>query len=356
MQVLRRRSPRVGVLALLVIAGLLLGCSSGGNAPSSDAKKSAETPKEAPKPIIIRVSHEAPANHINNTYLEKWASLVKERTKGQVEVKIYPAGSLMKDADAIQALPTPGTLEMVVPGTGYLTTIVPAANVFQLPYVAENPEQWRKIVDPKGPVGSQIAKQAESKGVRVLAFWGVGNFPIISKKPIKTLAEVKGLKIRSIGGPVAEASLKAIGAGAMNISAPEAPGALQQGVVDALEGSFIWWQNSLIDLAKYGLDHKGFAWVGYAVLANDKFWQGLPAETRKILEDAMDEVTVEQWKQIQSIEDAAIAKIKEKGGQVYTLPLEEVEKWRAASQSVWKQFEDKIGKDIIDLAQKTAKN
>jgi C4-dicarboxylate-binding protein DctP len=322
------------IISAAAIAGLVL-------ASLSTVPAAAETK--------IRLAHELPLTHYGHVYIDKWAKLVKERSKGDLVVTVFPSGQLYKDADAVQALAS-GTLDMQLAVASYLGVVIPAARIVDLPYLVKQAGDLPALLDPENPLGKYINEQAKKKGMNILSWWAAGDVLLLTRKaPINSAADLKGLTIRVIGGGASEQAVKQLGANPIHLSPVELQTAVSQGTVDGFESTYSYWK--IFPTMKYGASVGGIYTLGYAVLASDKFMAKLTPEQKKILTSTLAEVTADEIKGVKELDDKDRAMLEAKGHKVTTLPATEIAKWREATEPVYKQFESEVGPEAIKLLQ-----
>lgn len=297
----------------------------------------------------IRLAHELPVTHYGHVYIDQWAKLVKDRSKGSLEVTVFPTGQLYKDADAVQALAA-GTLDMQLAVASYLGVILPAMRLVDFPYLVSSPGELPTLLDPEKPLGKYINERAREKGMTILAWWAAGDVLLLSRKaPIKSAADLKGLTIRVIGGGPAEAALKAIGGNPIHLSPVELQTAVTQGTVDGFQSTYSFWK--IFPNMKYGTSVGGLYTLGYAVLGSDRFWSRLTPEQKELVRSTLAEVTAAEAAGVKELDAKDRALLEQKGHQVSTLSAEELRKWRDLSEPVYKEFENEIGPDVLKLLQ-----
>ena len=184
--------------------------------------------------------------------------LLTDRTGGKLGVKVYPNGALGSEKDNIEQLRL-GALDMMRINVAPLNSVVPETIVTGLPFVFRSTEHMRKVLD--GPVGDDILKSMESQGLVGLAFYDSGARSFYSKKPIKTVADLKGMKIRVIQSDLFVAMVEALGANPTPMPYGEVYTALKTGIVDAAENNWPSYESSRhFEAAKfYTLDEHSLA-------------------------------------------------------------------------------------------------
>ena len=227
--------------------------------------------------------------------------------------------------------------------------------LFDLPYIFPDKAALDRVTD--GPIGHDLLKKLEPKGLLGLAFWDNGFKMMSSNRPMHTPADMKGLKLRIQASKVLDAQMRALGANPQVMAFSEVYQALQTGVVDGAENppSNLYTQK-MHEVQKH-LTATNHGYIGYAVIVNKKFWDKLPADLRAQLETAMKEATKYADTIAQQENDQALEAVKKSGKTlVYTPTEKEKAEWRAALLPVHKTMEERIGKELINAVNKeTAK-
>jgi len=223
--------------------------------------------------------------------------------------------------------------------------------VFDLPFIFDNTAELHKVT--QGPVGKQLLGKLDAKGIKGLAFWDNGFKSFSANKALRTPADFKGMKMRIQSSKVLEAQMRAVGALPQVMAFSEVYQALQTGVVDGTENphSNLYTQK-MHEVQKFVTvsDH---GYLGYAVITNKKFWDGLPADVRGQLEQALKEATDYANKIAQEENDSALEQVKKSGkSQVVVLTPQERLELKKAMLKVHKEMESRIGKEVIDAVYK----
>ena len=242
----------------------------------------AQTPAS---PIVIKFSNVNTANSPKNLAADYFKKLAEERTKGRVKIEIYPNSVLYKDKEELEALQL-GSVQMLAPTLGKFGPLgLKEFEVFDLPYLFENYEQVHKVTE--GPIGQKLLRSMGSKKILGLAFWDNGFKQMNANRPLRMPDDFRGLKVRIFSSKVLDAQFRAVGAIPQVLAASEMYQAMQTGLVDGNENTeSTFYQFKLFEVQKY-LTLSNHGYVGYAVVVNKEFWEGLPADIREILEQAM---------------------------------------------------------------------
>ena len=300
----------------------------------------------AQAPIIIKFSHVVANDTPKGKGAEYFKKLAEERTKGRVKVDVYPNSSLFKDGEEMEALQL-GSVQMLAPSVAKFGPLgVREFEVFDLPYMFDNFDEMHKVTG--GPVGVALFKKLESKGIVGLAYWDNGFKVMSANKPIRVPADYKGLKLRIQSSKVLGDQMKALGAIPQVMAFSEVYQALQTGVVDGTENPpSNFYTQKMHEVQKY-LAMTDHGYLGYAVITNKKFWDGLPPDIRTTLEGAMKDATKYANDIAQKENLDALAAVKASGKtEIITLTPEQKAAMKKALVTVHKENESRVGKDTI---------
>jgi C4-dicarboxylate-binding protein DctP len=188
-----------------------------------------------------------------------------------------------------------------------------------------------------------------------LAFWDNGFKQMSANKPLRLPADFKGLQVRIQPSKVLEAQMKALGANPVPMALSEVHAALRDGVVGGTENLLPdFYARKLHEVQKH-LTLSDHGYIGYAVIVNKKFWQGLPADIRGLLEKAMRETTEHERAIAQTQHDQALEKLRTAGTtQIHILTAQERVAWRKQLTAIHKDFRERVGKDTIARINKIA--
>ncbi len=307
----------------------------------------------AQSPIVIKFSHVVAANTPKGKAAEKFKELAEKYTDGKVKVEVYPNSTLYKDKEELEALQL-GAVQMLAPSNSKFGPIgIKEFEVFDLPYILPNRTALRKVTD--GPLGKRLLGLLEPKGMIGLAYWDNGFKEMTANKPLRTPEDFKGLKFRIQSSKVLEAQFRALGATPQVMGFDAVYQALQTGVVDGQENttSNIYTQK-MHEVQKY-MTMTDNGYIGYVVVVNKKFWDGLPADIRGQLEKAMADATVYGNNTSKTENEEALEAIKKAGTTQIIIPTAaETEAMRKAMLPVYSEMATRLGKGIIEEFQKEA--
>jgi C4-dicarboxylate-binding protein DctP len=308
----------------------------------------------AQAPIVIKFSHVVANDTPKGKGAIRFKELAEKATNGRVKIEVYSNSTLYKDKEELDALQL-GAVQMLAPSLAKFGPLgVKEFEVFDLPYIFPNKDVLHRVTE--GAVGKQLFSKLEPKGIKGLAYWDNGFKDISANKPLRTPEDMRGLKIRIQSSKVLDAQIRALGANPQVMAFSEVYQALQTGVVDGQENtpSNMFTQKMHEVQSNMTLTHHGY--IGYAVIVNKKFWDGLPADIRTQLEGAMRDATKYTNAISQQENDEALAGIR-KAGKTTILDLTDAQRmqWRKALVQVHNQMESRIGKETIDAVDKEVK-
>lgn len=303
-------------------------------------------PAWAQEPIVIKFSHVVAVDTPKGKGAEYFKKLAEERTGGRVKVEVYPNSQLYKDKEELEALQL-GAVQMLAPSLSKFGPLgVREFEVFDFPYLFDGYADLHKVT--QGPVGKQLLQKLESRGIVGLAYWDNGFKQMTANKPLRTPEDCRGLKFRIQSSKVLDAQIRALGGIPQVLAFSEVYQALQTGVVDGGENtaSNIYTQK-MHEVQKY-LTVTDHGYIGYAVITNKKFWEGLPADIRTTLEQAMEDATDYVNELAKKENDDALSAIQTSGNTaIINLTPEQKRAWKKALLPVHRQMEGAIGKELI---------
>jgi C4-dicarboxylate-binding protein DctP len=307
----------------------------------------------AQAPIVIKFSHVVATDTPKGQAAERFKQLAEKATNGRVKVEVYPNSQLYKDKEELEALQL-GAVQMLAPSLAKFGPLgVKEFEAFDLPYIFPSKTALYNVTE--GEIGKSLLKKLESKGITGLAYWDNGFKVMSANKPLRTPADFRGLKMRIQSSKVLDAQMRSLGANPQVLAFSEVYQALQTGVVDGTENppSNMYTQK-MHEVQKY-VTVSNHGYLGYAVIVNKKFWDGLPADIRAALDKAMKEATTFEKAIAQRDNDLALEAIKKTGKtEIYTLSVKEQAEWRKAMLPVQQQMESRIGAGLISAINKEA--
>ena len=303
-------------------------------------------PALAQAQTVIKFSHVVAPDTPKGKGSLKFKELAEKYTNGKVKVEVYPNSQLYKDNEELQALQL-GAVQMLAPSLAKFGPLgVKEFEVFDMPYILPDKAALRKVTD--GALGKKLMGMLAPKGITGLAYWDNGFKSFSANKPLHNPEDFKGLKMRIQSSKVLDAQMRALGAIPQVMAFSEVYQGLQTGVVDGTENphSNLYTQKMYEVQKHMTLTDHGY--LGYAVVVNKKFWDGLPGDIRAELTQAMQEATKVANEHAAKDNQDALAKVRAAGKtEVYTPTPAEKLAFKKALVPVHKQMESRIGTDVI---------
>ncbi|CAO3407621.1 DctP family TRAP transporter solute-binding subunit [Azospirillum largimobile] len=287
---------------------------------------------------------------------DRWAELVKEKTGGRINIKMYPGSSLVngdqtKEFTALRQ----GTIDMAVGSTINWSPQVKELNLFSLPFLMPDHKALDALT--KGEVGKKLFDLLATKDVVPLA-WGENGFREISnsKHPIRTPADLKGLKIRVVGSPLYLDTFTALGANPTQMSWADAQPALSTGAVDGQENPLtIFVAAKLATLGQKNLTLWGYVADPLIFVVNKEVWASWSKEDQEAVRAAAVQAAAEEValsrKGITAEDDSLLKDIAAQGVEVVRLTPEQQKAFQTATQPVFDKWSKQIGPDLVKAAQ-----
>lgn len=327
--------------AMIMALAVTAGCGGGGDKKSAGSEK-----------VTLKLAHNLPTAHPLAQGMEAFNKKLTEKSNGTITLNIYPSGQLFNDKSMNDAIMS-GGIDMGLNSTAMWSTVIPAMEVFDVPFLFPSYEKVDHAID--GGLGDKLAGELKEKGVRpvIWADYGFVQFAN-SKKEITKPEDFAGLKLRGYGELPSE-TIKALGASPVTMGSGEVYMAIQRGVVDGqTSGTTAMYDRKMFEVTKY-LTITNHAYPEFILAMNEKSFQKLTPEQQKIVTDTANEVRDELRKNAKAEDMAALEKLKEKGMQVYVVPEAELPAWQSATKPVWDIFvkhTGDLGKELIEICSK----
>lgn len=338
-----RKTGRCRLATLLLCAALLVmsGC---GRPRAADHEQWGSEEK-----TVIKFAHVVAENTPKGLAARRFADLVKAKSRGRVQVEVFPNGQLVGDGDEIQAL-LDGRVQLIAPSTGKLAEHFPAWQVFDLPYAFADEKAVVQAME--GPIGQKLFRTLQRSGLRGLAMWDNGWKQMTSsKRPVVLPGDFDGQRFRVQPSPVLLEQFKTLGATGVPVPFDQTFRALETGLVDGQENtpSNIYWKKFHEVQRFMTISNHGY--LGYAVMTSNQFWENLPEETRLILSEALAETTA--WVRVNAgrLNQEDLDKIRMGRIEVHVQTELERTVWKAALHPVYDYFARTVDSELISAVQ-----
>ena len=277
--------------------------------------------------------------------------LVESESNGEIEVQLFPGGQLGTETEMLQNARR-GTLDLAYIGIGNMVPFVKPLGTLTMPYLIE--DHYDAVKATTGGMASHWNELCIKKGGFRIVHWGYSSFRFLtnSKRPVKKLADVKGLKVRIPQNKILMATYKSWGANPVPMAWSETFTALQQGVVDGQDNPYIVNYTSKFQEVQDYLTEVHYQYSLQPMIVGQRSWKKWDAKTREIIARAGLE-TQQYWIAFQILEAEKAKQGMIKGG-VEVSVLEDEDQWKKlAMEKVWPEYYDFIGgKENLDLVLK----
>lgn len=307
-----------------LVLGLLSACNSSANSESTETHE-------------IIMTHELPESFHKHEYMEKFKEIVEKKSDGRLEVKIYPAATLFKDGEAVEALGT-GAVHMVWPVSSHFESLSESYGVAALPFGITDD----RMADEKfrNQLTTNLNGYVEEKGVKILGLLRTAESIFLAKDiELKSINDFKGMKIRTVSGHVAANMLETVGATAISMPATELATSLSQGAIDGVNTSADGWKDVVGKAAEYGYVVPDLQIFTYSMAADAAWLNNLPTDLQEIIAETADEIIVEQWKETKKLDEKYINEVVADWGTINYATEEDVAKWEIEMEKVYANFE-----------------
>lgn len=332
------------VLSMAMIVSMATACggSKGGDAPAADGGAASE------EVYLLKVGHDHTTTSPFQAVMEEFEKSVEEKSGGRIEVEIYPAQQLGSSREMIE-MEQAGQLEATLLPTAKFGGFDQRLNLADMPYLASSEQAFIDLMN--GEIGAEAMSGLPEIGIQGVAFFPEGyKYITNSVKPIKSPADLNGMKIRTMEAPIIMAMFEAWGANPVPIDFSEVYNSLQQGVVDGQENPLL----SIHDMKFYEVQKymtiDTHAYLSYFFSFSSKWFESLPADLQDLLVEEVKAADVNCTKMMQEANAGFLKTIEDSGVEVYTLTDEESQAFKDACQKVYEDNRDVIGADLLDRA------
>jgi len=299
-------------------------------------------------PIVIKYSHVVADATPKGQAALKFKELAEKKLPGKVEVQVFPNSQLFGDGKEMEALLL-GDVQILAPSLAKFGKYTKKIQIFDLPFLFDDIDAVGRFQN--SAKGRELFTSMTDKGIVGFGYIHNGMKHFSANKPLRTPADAKGLKFRIQASDVLEAQFKALDANPQKIAFAEVYQALQSGVVDGAENPWANIYTKKFHEVQGYITESGHGVLDYMVIANAKWWDGLPVDVKKGLTEAMEESIAYGNKVALTEDDDFKAKVvADNKAKLIQLTAAEKQQWRDAMRPVWAKFENDIGKDLIDAA------
>lgn len=294
----------------------------------------------------LRIAGNFTPDHSSTIAIDQFKAEVEKASNGKLMIEIFnnmQLGGAQENVTQTRA----GTIHMTWVGMAFLSRTVPELEAVSLPFLFPNREVAYKVMD--GPVGTLIDQKLAEKGFIALGFMELGARQVTnSVRPIKTIGDFKGMKIRLQPNETHLATFRALGANPIAMDIREVYSALEQKVLDGEENPYnLILASRFFEVQKY-LSNTAHFFDFIAVVANKKKMEGLSPEHQQIIRKAMQNAVAVQRGGAAKGDADALAELQKKGMQFDAMPASEREAMRKATAGVVDDIKKRVGAPLVD--------
>lgn len=299
------------------------------------------------KTTALRIAHEMPENHPYHLGSLKFGELLKEKTNGRMEVKVYPNGQLGTQKELAEMVAA-NQLDACLVWQGILESYDPNTGVVSLPFIFDSWEHTWKVVD--GEVGQEIFAPLEQKGIKVIAVFNNGLYNVVSRVPVKNPEDMVGIKLRVQPSAVFVQSGQMLGSVVTPMAFGEVYSALQLGAIDAqIQGPINVRKSKHYEVAKFTCQNN-ISFLLEPMLMSSKKFNSFSAEDQKAILEAAYEASLWQRNDAEKADIEDTKFLKENGMEYY---VPDMQLWRAAVMPMYDKYPE--WKEVVDKIRALAK-
>lgn len=302
------------------------------------------------KTYRLKIGSEVNAKHPVGESLTFFAKRVEELSKGGMKVATFPGSTIGKARNMVEMAQV-GTLDMATIAAGVVSNFAPALDFFSLPFLWQDVFHLQRAVD--GRLGKVLDEELEKVGLIALGYTTSGSRQLYTNKVIKSIEDVKGMKVRTMKVPQIVETWKVLGAIPVPVAFSETYQALQTGLVDGAESSFLSWiSQKHYEQAKFGY-RINYIDSGRVYFLSKATADKIGPENVAILKQAAKETIQQKVLQEYYSRDKAAAETAAKyGSKVIEL---DIAPFKAAVKPVYDQFKPTLGSKVFDLVEAAKK-
>jgi tripartite ATP-independent transporter DctP family solute receptor len=301
----------------------------------------------AQQKLVIKATDVHPLGYPTVEAVVRMGKKLDAATNGRITIQMYPSMQLGGEKEMIEQAQV-GALQIARISLGPMGPLVPELNVFNLPFMFRDTAHMEKVID--GPIGDEMLKKLSdhpTAGLIGLCWMNGGTRNVYNgKHPVKTVADLKGLKIRMMGNPLFVDTMNSLGGNGVAMGYDQLVSALQTGVVDGAENNEPSYETGQhYRYAKY-YSMTGHLMIPELLVFSKKSWEGPSKDDQALIMKAAKEAQQEQRSLWYDMEKKSVAKMKAEGVQINDVA--DKKEFQAAVKPVW----DKYGASQTALIQR----
>ena len=326
------------ILCGILVAGILTGCSSGDRPAENAMNDNSAT-------VTLKLGMVDPDGSNFHEGALAIADEVSKATDGKVKIEVFAGGQLGNERDMYEGAQM-GTIDMFTASNAVLSAFIPEMAVLDQPFLFETEEQAHNVID--GKVGELLAAKPEEQQIHTVGWMDVGFRNVFSVRPVETVDDFEGLKIRTMENDIHIAAFNALGAIATPMASGDVFTGLQQGTIDAAENAIAnLIANRYYEITKnVTMTNHVFGFMG--VFVSDKAWNQIPEDLRDDFLAGVEAGAKLQRQYLVEANESAKEELTELGVQFYEIPMDEM---RELVEPAMEEFADRMDPEWVEAIQ-----
>jgi tripartite ATP-independent transporter DctP family solute receptor len=299
------------------------------------------------KPITLRLGHILNETSLYHVSAQRFAEILGKNSGGRIKVDIFPNGQLGFERDLIEGMRL-GTIDAGVVTSAPIAGFEPRMMVLDLPFIFKSREGAFKVMD--GEIGKRLFGYLEAQNLKGLAYFDAGWRMVVStKKPLAKPDDYPGTRFRVMENPLYVSTFKSLGVNATPLNWGEVYTGLRQGTIDSLDlPVYVIYTAKIYEVAKYMATTEHMLTPVVLMMSNARF-KALPADLQQAVVKSAQEVTPIQRQIALETNQDYMNKLRE--AKMEIVPVPDKRAFQDRMQAVYREFEGKIGKDLITAVQ-----
>lgn len=304
----------IGTIAKRLALGAAISISAGWSATAED----------------LVLPSEVAASHWKTDYQNEFAEMVAERTGGEISVKVFPAGQLYNEQDALAALGT-GAVHMVWPVSVRMESIAEETGIINLPFAVSDEQMSNNCF--AGGLSDLMSSYVEPRGLAILGLLRTSDlFFIFKDREVQKMEDLAGAKVRVTGGRVFLDTMSRLGISPVSMAASEMSTAMSQGAIDGVFSSPAGWAEMIGMTGQYGWYVPGFQLSMYAVVVDKAWFEGLSSEHQEAISGSISEISERQWIDAKAADEKLVEGMVDQGAVFHVAEDGEMQRWRGLAE------------------------
>lgn len=342
------------LMVLMLITVLVVGCGGNNSSDNNDGKEAKNDQAQ-----VWRFVHEEIPGSVQDMYAQKFKELIEEKSGGKIKVEVYPVGQLGDGVTQVELLQN-GGVQFAINNPGATATIVPENQLFNLHFLFSDDMAVNQKVMSKGKAIEKMNELYLQKNMKVLDWFTEGFMMWTANKPIRTLEDMKGFKIRTMASPMIVAAYEAYGANPTPVPYMEVYSSLQLNMIDGqVNPIFAIQEMKFYEVQTHLMLSKQDIFVG-TFCVNPDFWETLSDDNKQMVESIIPQLNDYIFEVQEKLNSERLEKIK-KASDIKIIELTDDERaaFKKASKKAYDVYVNEVGekgKEILELLQQDVKN